>query len=1508
MAEYQSAPFLKQARGKEPEDRNLFEKLAVGIYGKEDPSLQLGSDVVLDEKFEDIIGDLPLEIQEDVSRYKNIFKETPIVIENFLTEYRDKGFSDYIDKGRFYKDGIELADKDQLRYQDYNFLGKGTYDSLYRKDKAGDEARQKIVESIPGQAILGPTVGLAEAIKGTSELVASLSDLYLDTEILDNVEKAFEGVDINEIYNGDAGTLARFTSLLTQYGTGFAVAQKITKKIAGKAIKTKLAEKAAKKLALSEGGKNLAKFGGYYMLPAGIGDAVVSTSDQQSIGEIFGKQDGNAVQNLLYNTSLENLEGLTGKERAAALLRNKLKFGAEGTTFVGGLKLIGPTIKFGAKGTGVILNEIVGPTLTGVSKAIQPVVSLASKGLAKSIDKTTNKLGIPKYEFWKFNDFQSGLRSAVLRGLDEVTSRFRSGGKFDVQTRNELKKVDGLTRSAKKDFDIFSKKLDQEMYKLVDAGLGDILFNKATSVRAMSYWDDVLKFMRGELQLKQLPKPLQEYSLVIKKLVDQQQDRLKPILKDMDIKDVSVKNMNRYFKTTYEIFKNSRFRAPKEDYQAAISYFEDLMKKAGKTYDDAKKGTPYYNARIKKDAIQTVNSILSKGRDEGTTPAKRLQAIVNTMEGEKIPKNTFAKFYSKEQLLPDEIARLLGRVEDPKSIILNTIAEQAYIVNNYNAYKEIADFGMGKFLFRDKNEFQKFLIENNIAGSRLLAPIKLSKPYNIDFDKLFKNADGSEMLALPEMAKALKDTTVFMDQILKLPLMKSLLGIKATIQMNKTVLSLMTQMRNITTAAMFATANGHIGAGASVSDNFKYLFDDLIGKTKNPKELRNLLKEATDNGAIDSSTIAQELQQMIPELMGSAKLPTIGGKQGARFSTLYEGKASDEIFSYLFTNKGALGKVVQKAIESYQMGDNLWKLYGYQFTKSQLNAALKNMNDVKKYFKEVEGYEFRPLKADGTKKTLKDAIQEVAGIQVRDVYPNYSMIPTFVLNTRKFPLLGNFVAFVSEMYRNSFQILRRGLRESKSSNPYLRQIGTRRLLGYVTTVGVALPTVKKMGVMATEVSEDVLNAYRDRFAPEFEKGHVMVPVEAQKDDHSWKATDMSTMVPYADILTPFKAGMQEILTGKNTDQTAIGLYTKAMQTYLKKMLEPFLAPAIWSETALELIPNEQGQFRTKSGGLIADIKNDPDWINKVMYHAYKKLTPTTIRNAEEIAQAAGGDLSKAGIKRDLYDNVLKLLTGFGIRKQDPYQAMRFKLGKYSKQLGNAKAAFTTDITDARNIQKDVRLVERNLPPKYFAQEFDKLQSNKYRIMSEIYKDIQALRKMKFTEREIVELMQGRRAVSKDDISALLLGKFNPEKVPQFKKDSGIIKAVQQINRELETNYTVLDFINPQELGAITRKYAIIPLGLSESGREEFLKTTLREKQEQLKPAQEELQEKLKIQNQQGSLPKPQVPLPNVPMPNVLPVTASVDPNTNLTRTETALLSPTEQLIAARQKGGIMDLV
>ena len=54
-----------------------------------------------------------------------------------------------------------------------------------------------------------------------------------------------------------------------------------------------------------------------------------------------------------------------------------------------------------------------------------------------------------------------------------------------------------------------------------------------------------------------------------------------------------------------------------------------------------------------------------------------------------------------------------------------------------------------------------------------------------------------------------------------------------------------------------------------------------------------------------------------------------------------------------------------------------------------------------------------------------------------------------------------------------------------------------------------------------------------------------------------------------------------------------------------------------------------------------------------------------------------------------------------------------------------------------------------------------------------------------------------------------------------------------------------------------------------------------------------------IKNIFGEAPIQTPPLPNTPMPRVQTARANINPNTNLTRTETALLSPEEQVIASR---------
>ena len=1479
---------------------SFFDRLrSAGESSYSSPKEKNKPSAVLSDEYRSFVDELPGDVQNEVDRYLNVFKNDPTPVIQFLDEYKKDGYSEYFDRSVFSL--RDVADKDDLnRFSDLKYLGPNQYDAMYRQDAAGDIARTKIKESKLFQTVAGPTHGLYTGIRGTTELVAALSDLYLDTETLDNVQKVLPEIDINDIYGPDAGGIAKFTSLLTQYGTGFAVAQKVAKKLFGNVAKTKLANKVAKKAAQTKAGQvglNLAKYGGYWVAPVAVADTAVSATGQQSLGDLFGDKDATGffgpLERALSKTQLEDLEGITDpKEYAAAVLRNKLKFGAEGTAFLGSLKLVGPTIKKISQGTGFILSNVVDPALTGTTKLLASEKSglpTLFRAVAKNTDKALTKIGIPKQELWKFSEYGLDIKRSALRAVDRFfLQNIKSGGPFTAQARNEFKRLEGLNKSAKKSTDIFMKDLDIQMYKLAGAGFNDILFNTQTANQSLRYWGDVLEYMRGNLKLDQLPKQLQSSSFAIRKIIDDYTKDLSPVLKTMNVKDDIIKNMGRYLHQSYEIFKNNKFRADKATYKKAIDFFVKQQRSFNKNIS---------KSEAELEATAMVNRILTIGRTEGSSPKQRLEAIVNAANELKIPKSTFNKFFKDEKYLPDEVAKLLGRVEDPKQIIMDTIVEMANTANTFKAYREIAEFGMGNFIFRNNREYLDFARKNGIRSPRTLVPIQVGKPFNIDLNKIFRTGKDP-MLTLPEIAKAMKDNTTIMDTLLKLPGVKSMLAIKAGVQMNKTVLSVMTQMRNITTAAMFATANGHIGKGASVADNFRILFDDLLNKTKDPKKLKETLEEALENGAIDSSTIAQELEQIIPEIMGPSKIYN---------KTVLNNTTSDNIMASLLTGKGTanllnpIGKTVNKAMEAYQLGDNLWKLFGYNYVKSQLKPALKNLDQVKQYFRDVYKYEFKPVRADGTKKTLDDAIKEIAGIEIRDTYPNYSMIPTFVQNVRKFPLLGNFVAFVSEMYRNSFNIVRGGMRKMQSENDYIRQIGARQLIGWSTTVGIGTPVILDSAQQMTGITKEMYQAYKDRFAPEFEKDSDMIPVTSQEDNRSWKATNFSYLVPYADVKAPFSSAFQTFKQGKDTDQSTLDLFALSVKNFVVKSVDPFLQKSIAFETALELTPNKNLQFRTKQGGLIADMKNDPDWFAKVLYHAYRKVTPTTIRSGEEIFQAFNGNLSKSAIKRDLYDTVLKVMTGFSIVKQDPYQNMRFKLGKYSGDLQRTRQAYTNDINNAAKLQADARRILRGLPAETFTKEFDKLQSNNYRILSEVYKDVQALRTLNFTEKEIRNLLKGRRALSDKDVSMVMSGTFNPENVPSFKKETAIANTIKNINRELETDYTINDFVNRQELISIRNRYKNIPLGLSDTEREEFLRSTIDRKLDIREP---KIEERIELQESQDqSKVQPVVPAaPFLPDPQIANMfAANINQQTGLTPVEEALLSPEEQIIRRRTR-------
>jgi len=331
-----------------------------------------------------ILFQLNEEAQKKVERYKEVFRNSPKILEMYVDKLISASNPEELkEANEFIKDrknvNLYADKKDFTKWSDLSFYGDQRWDMIYRPEtKSGKKAFRKYRSNPVVQLGTGISVGTYNALAGTAELGAALSDISgLSDDMLAKVEKALPAIDLMEVYGESRGSIAKMTSVLVQYGIGFGVARQIAKKLITKVAKTKLGTSAAKKAAsvslLGKTPLDIASFGGYWVLPAALGDAAVSSQANITLGDIFGKtkeEGGNVVQQAFAKSKRESLEGLSGKERAAAVLRNKLKFAAEGASIFGGMTLVGPALKLSAKTIGLGFRGVVDPAITAPIKLL----------------------------------------------------------------------------------------------------------------------------------------------------------------------------------------------------------------------------------------------------------------------------------------------------------------------------------------------------------------------------------------------------------------------------------------------------------------------------------------------------------------------------------------------------------------------------------------------------------------------------------------------------------------------------------------------------------------------------------------------------------------------------------------------------------------------------------------------------------------------------------------------------------------------------------------------------------------------------------------------------------------------------------------------------------------------------------------------------------------------------------------------------------------------------------
>ena len=346
------------------------------------------------------------------------------------------------------------------------------------------------------------------------------------------------------------------------------------------------------------------------------------------------------------------------------------------------------------------------------------------------------------------------------------------------------------------------------------------------------------------------------------------------------------------------------------------------------------------------------------------------------------------------------------------------------------------------------------------------------------------------------------------------------------------------------------------------------------------------------------------------------------------------------------------------------------------------------------------------------------------------------------------------------------------------------------------------------------------------------------------------------------------------MSGQEIDDDTLTYFTE----FMGPLMEPFISEAIAIERIWDVLPaGKAGRSGiTKTGSRVySETDSIGDKITKSFAHILQGVEPGAVTTGRKIKKGIQKDITKGGTPVNLRDEMLALFSGIRIINVDAPKAYNYKLTDFNKR----RRAVTTS-EDFYNL---TNLSQRG--GEALADEFRQIQDEALRVQKEFYQTIQDAKAMGVSNRELRKANKGR--ISNKEFYKILAGKFIP--APYSK--SRMRKRVQDAKKALKGSVINPNWVFPRAaLNRVINEY-----------RNRSLKPP--------KPVEEidiEEESEIKVPKQdfQSRLKQPRMQVPPLPM---TPQAAAVNPRSmnvtnplsGLTRTETALLSPSEQIIARR---------
>jgi len=481
--------------------------------------------------------------------------------------------------------------------------------------------------------------------------------------------------------------------------------------------------------------------------------------------------------------------------------------------------------------------------------------------------------------------------------------------------------------------------------------------------------------------------------------------------------------------------------------------------------------------------------------------------------------------------------------------------------------------------------------------------------------------------------------------------------------------------------------------------------------------------------------------------------------------------------------------------------------------------------------------------------------QEVAQI-VQDTVPNYAKVGEFVRAARVSPF-GNFMSWPSEVFRNGYGIFKQIAKDLRdpvtgklnpvtSTNP-MKDLGLKRLVGMVGAMGIIPYGLTKGSQAIFGVSNEEADAANDFVAPWAKSSQKIYFRDPNTDELFY--IDWSKNNVYDTLTRPFQTVLRNIQEGIQDEEILLKGFVQGIAEAAGETASPFISESIYTEAFMD-IWGRNG--RTREGKqLYNDQTPGPEKIAIIMQHLGKTLLPTT-QPFQRTKKAFTGEPGKGS---ELYEIPYELAGIFGFRgiKVNPEKSMAFKLFEYQKAISDSRKLFTgeIDVTEMRTANDVIN--------RYYTAN-KKIFENRKKLLNTV-ENAEIVGLPPFKTREIFE-KRGLESVYDEIINGTFDPFFPSERLQEVFAENARKGNVPNVFFEAEPTLRAME--------AVMNTLTLF---------DDF----------DLK-----LKDFLPDEDPQG-----QSALPLMPMPNIQPTAQQINPITNLTRTEQALLSPEEQVIASR---------